>query len=75
MTYIDQHPSIFGLAVFLLFFVLAASALRRGKAELPLHIWSFTVSRAEKPYHYWFAVTLYVLIALKFLYTAWTGII
>ncbi len=61
-------------AVSLLCFVLGAWALRAQQAELPLHIWSLTVTREKQPLWYWFCVTLYFLVGVRFLYGSWSGV-
>jgi len=75
MTFIDQNPrSVYAaLTGFWLFFGIWA--LRSGKAELFLHIWSLTVRKAERPALYWFSVALLFVFAIASLYGAWTGVI
>jgi hypothetical protein len=75
MTFLDQHPRSVYAAVALVFLLFGAYALRSKKAELPLHFWSLTVSKEEHPFGYWVTVWFIFLLAVTFLYRAWTGVL
>jgi hypothetical protein len=75
MTLSYQHQRGICAAVALLCFFLGAWAIRARKAELPLHIFSLTVAREKQPFAYWFCVTLYFMVGVGFLYSAWFGVI
>jgi hypothetical protein len=75
MTFIDQHARSIYTALALFWLALGIWALRSGKAELPLHIWSLTVHKTERPGLYWFSVALLFLLATASLYGAWTRVI
>jgi hypothetical protein len=74
MTLLDQHSRVIGIAVGILCFFFGAWALPAGKAELPLHIWSLTVSKEKQPLGYWCCITLYFSAGVGFLYSAWIGV-
>jgi len=75
MTFLNQHSTSIYAALALFWTLLGIWALRSGKAELPLHIWSLTVQKTEQPALYWFAVALLFLLAIASLLGACTGVI
>jgi hypothetical protein len=54
MTFLHQHSRSIEALLALIVFFLGAYALRLRKAELPLHIWSLSVSTDAQPFGYWF---------------------
>jgi hypothetical protein len=75
MAFVDQYSRSIDAASALFWVLLGIWALRSGKAELPLHIWSLTVHKNEQPALYWFSVGLLFLLAIASLYWDWTGAI
>lgn len=73
MGFLHQHSRSIEAAVAVALLFLGVYALRSRKAELPLHIWSLTLSRDAQPFAYWFSVVLYFAAGIKFLYMAWNG--
>jgi hypothetical protein len=73
MPFLHQHSRSIEAVLALILFFFGAYALRSRKAELPLHIWSLTVSRDAQPFGYWFCVILYFAAGVNFLYMAWNG--